>query len=52
VPREEKEGILEFLQMKEGTLPARYLGVQLITKRLSAEDCEILIGKVAARIDS
>jgi hypothetical protein len=52
VPREEKEGILEFLKMTEVTLPVRYLGVPRITTRLSAEDCEILIGKAATRIDS
>jgi hypothetical protein len=36
----EKEGLLNALQMKEGRFPVRYLGLPLITKRLSAADCE------------
>jgi hypothetical protein len=38
--------------MPEGSLPVRYLGVQLTTKRLSAADCEGLLAKISARIDS
>jgi hypothetical protein len=34
------------------SLPVRYLGVPLITKRLSALDCDALVAKVAGRIDS
>jgi DNA polymerase III psi subunit len=44
--------MLELLQMNEGTLPVRYLGVPLITKRLSTADCEVLMGKITAQIDS
>jgi hypothetical protein len=38
--------------MPEGSLPVRYLGVPLITKRLSAMDCDALVAKIAGRIDS
>jgi hypothetical protein len=38
--------------MIEGRLPVRYLGVPLITKRLSTADCEGLLAKFTARIDS
>jgi hypothetical protein len=48
----DKEGRLSVLQMKEGLFPVRYLGVPLITKRLSAADCEGLLAKFTARIDS
>jgi hypothetical protein len=48
----EKGDILELMEMKEGPLLVRYLGVPLITKRLSAADCESLFTKISARIDS
>jgi len=38
--------------MSEGTLPVRYLGVPLITKRLSAVDCDTLVAKIISRIES
>jgi hypothetical protein len=38
--------------MPEGSLPVRYLGVPLITKRLSGMDCDALVAKIAGRIDS
>lgn len=38
--------------MSEGTLPVQYLGVPLINKRLSASDCENLVAKIVARIES
>ena len=43
------EGCAE-LGFKEGTLPVRYLGVPLISSRLSARDCEVLIAKITTRI--
>lgn len=46
-----KQDILELLQMPEGVLPVRYLGVPLITKRLTSVDCESLVTKITARID-
>jgi hypothetical protein len=38
--------------MKEGVFPVWYLGVPLITKRLAAADCEGLVARILARIDS
>jgi hypothetical protein len=48
----EKQKILHLLHMPEGVLPVRYLGVPLITKHMSAADCDCLITKVSSRIDS
>jgi hypothetical protein len=47
-----KQDILEMLHMPEGVLPVRYLGVPLISKRLTSVDCESLVAKITARIDS
>jgi len=44
--------ILDLLQMAEGKLPVRYLGVPLITSRLSAADCERLVAKFTSRVES
>lgn len=38
--------------MKEGKLPVRYLGVPLISSKLSVADCESLLGKILGRINS
>jgi hypothetical protein len=40
------------MQMTEGKLPVRYVGVPLITTRLTAADCEGLVAKFTSRIDS
>jgi hypothetical protein len=48
----DKKNFLEVLQMAEGTLPVRYLGVPLISKRLSKADCEGLVAKFTSRMDS
>jgi len=46
----------QFLQQsedfKEGTLPVRYLGLPLVSTRLSIADCQVLIDKVHNRISS
>ena len=42
VPARLKQGILEFLQFKEGKLPVKYLGVPLISGRLSEKECKPL----------
>jgi len=52
VPAAIKNSILEMLQMPEGTLPIRYLGVPIITKRLSSSDCECPVNKIIERLDS
>lgn len=46
-----KNSLLNSLQM-EGKLPVWYLGVPLISSRLSAADCRMLIEKITSRIDS
>ncbi len=48
----DKQDVLNLLQMSEGTLPVRYLGVPLITKRLSVVDCDSLVNKITTRINS
>lgn len=52
VAEDVKQNILNTLHMPEGTLPVRYLGVPLITKRLTSIDCEALVNKITARVDS
>jgi hypothetical protein len=47
-----KEKLIDCLQIKEGKLSIRYLGVPLISKKLTAADYAILIEKIIARIDS
>jgi len=44
--------LLDDLQMKEGQLPVRYLGVPLISSNLSAADCSMLMEKISGRLDS
>jgi len=48
----QRKEIIDLLGMNEGTLHVRYLGVPLIMKNLSAVDCECLINRVTARMDS
>jgi len=52
VSLEDKQDILALLQTSERTLPVRYLGVPLITKRLTASDCENLVAWITTRIES
>jgi hypothetical protein len=47
-----RKEILDLTQMQEGKLPIRYLGVPLISKRLSAANCDSLVSKIVGRIDS
>jgi hypothetical protein len=47
-----KHELLVFMQIAEGKLPVRYLGVPLITTRLTAADCEGLVAKFTSQIDS
>jgi len=46
----EKEWIAEFLQMKPAALPVRYLGLPLISSRLSKRHCQTLVEKVRAKL--
>lgn len=45
-----RSDILGITQFQEGHLPVRYLGVPLITTRLKATDCNILVTKITNRI--
>ncbi|GAV60148.1 LOW QUALITY PROTEIN: zf-RVT domain-containing protein, partial [Cephalotus follicularis] len=44
--------ILQLVQFRERSLPVTYLGLPLITKRLSKVDCAPLIEKIMARANS
>ncbi|KAL2231102.1 UNVERIFIED_CONTAM: hypothetical protein Sindi_1704600 [Sesamum indicum] len=48
--QELKDQLLEILGFQEGHLPMRYLGLPLISSRLSISDCQPLISKIDARI--
>ncbi|XP_062158773.1 uncharacterized protein LOC133866258 [Alnus glutinosa] len=47
-----KISLLSELQMGKGHLPVRYLGLPLISSKLSAADCKVLHDKIVGRIDS
>lgn len=47
-----KSLLLDDLQMKEGKLLVRYLGVPLISSKLSAADCRMLIERISSCINS
>lgn len=47
-----KAALLDSLQMKEGKLPVRYLGVPLISSKMFADDYKSLIDKISSRIGS
>ncbi|XP_039052926.1 uncharacterized protein LOC120194797 [Hibiscus syriacus] len=44
--------IQDLTGFKLGSLPVRYLGVQLVTKKLSVKDCRSLIDKIRAKLNS
>ncbi|XP_077252340.1 uncharacterized protein LOC143891683 [Tasmannia lanceolata] len=43
-------GIKDCLCINEGMLPIKYLGLPLITKRLSSQDCQPLFSKIRSRL--
>ncbi|GKD70489.1 putative reverse transcriptase domain, reverse transcriptase zinc-binding domain protein [Tanacetum coccineum] len=45
-----KSAILQILPFEEGRLPAKYLGVPLVSSRLIFRDCKELVKKVQARV--
>lgn len=45
-----KNHLQSILSISEGTLPVRYLGVPLITSRLLASDCQVLVTKILERV--
>ncbi|KAL2223941.1 UNVERIFIED_CONTAM: hypothetical protein Sindi_3075400 [Sesamum indicum] len=46
-----KDQMLDILGFQEGHLPMRYLGLPLISSRLTIPDCQPLISKIDARIN-
>nr|GEY08122.1 RNA-directed DNA polymerase, eukaryota, reverse transcriptase zinc-binding domain protein [Tanacetum cinerariifolium] len=51
VPLSVQNNILQIMPFQVGTLPMRYLGVLLIAKKLSVNDCKNLVEKVAEKIN-
>ncbi|KAL0455515.1 UNVERIFIED_CONTAM: hypothetical protein Slati_0890700 [Sesamum latifolium] len=47
---QERQRILDLLRFHEGSLPVKYLGVPLISSKLSIADCKPLLEKVDARL--
>ncbi|GAV83748.1 LOW QUALITY PROTEIN: zf-RVT domain-containing protein, partial [Cephalotus follicularis] len=47
-----KRDILRRVQFQEGSLPVTYLGLPLVTKRLSHADCSSLVDRLMARANS
>lgn len=47
-----KDQLVDCLQIREGKLPVLYLGVPLISTRITAANCSALLKKITARIDS
>ncbi|XP_021971338.1 uncharacterized protein LOC110866498 [Helianthus annuus] len=52
VPSDVKSNILSLLPFREGSLPVRYLGVPLISTRLSFRDCRILVERMERKVDN
>ncbi|GJW24413.1 RNA-directed DNA polymerase, eukaryota, reverse transcriptase zinc-binding domain protein, partial [Tanacetum coccineum] len=50
VKQASRNNILKVMPFQVGTLPVRYLGVPLISKRLYVKDCQLLIDKVKKRV--
>ncbi|GJT27388.1 RNA-directed DNA polymerase, eukaryota, reverse transcriptase zinc-binding domain protein, partial [Tanacetum coccineum] len=51
IKEEVKQDLLQILPFKCGKLHARYMGVPLLAKKLSVQDCKILIDKVEDKIN-
>ncbi|GJT64029.1 RNA-directed DNA polymerase, eukaryota, reverse transcriptase zinc-binding domain protein [Tanacetum coccineum] len=47
----EQQCIINIIPFTVGTLPVRYLGVPLLTKNLSINDCKPLISKLKAKVN-
>ncbi|KAL0285317.1 UNVERIFIED_CONTAM: hypothetical protein Sradi_7176800 [Sesamum radiatum] len=46
----DRHRILEHMAFQEGTLPIRYLGVPLVSSRLTIAECQPLIGRITSRL--
>ncbi|GKC28564.1 RNA-directed DNA polymerase, eukaryota, reverse transcriptase zinc-binding domain protein [Tanacetum coccineum] len=47
----EQQSILDIIPFSLGKLPVRYLGVPLLTKKISLNDCKPLINKVKTKVN-
>ncbi|GAV61666.1 hypothetical protein CFOL_v3_05193 [Cephalotus follicularis] len=47
-----RQVIIRMAQFQQETLPIKYMGLPLITKRLSKQDCAPLIERILARANS
>ncbi|GAA0186785.1 hypothetical protein LIER_34073 [Lithospermum erythrorhizon] len=47
-----KASLCEYMNMEEGTLPMRYLGVPLSSKKLTSDDYNIFVSKICDKIGS
>ncbi|XP_021991402.1 uncharacterized protein LOC110888172 [Helianthus annuus] len=52
VPSQVKAEILSLLPFREGELPVRYLGVPLISTKLSFRDCRVLVERMERKVDN
>ncbi|GAV80044.1 hypothetical protein CFOL_v3_23506, partial [Cephalotus follicularis] len=50
--RRTREHILRITHFRQDTLPVKYLGLPLITSRLTKQHCAPLIEKIQARVNS
>ncbi|GJZ93434.1 RNA-directed DNA polymerase, eukaryota, reverse transcriptase zinc-binding domain protein [Tanacetum coccineum] len=51
IKEDEKQELLKILPFKCGKLPVKYLGVPLLAKKLSVQDCKVLIDKVEDKVN-
>ncbi|XP_050207366.1 uncharacterized protein LOC126656792 [Mercurialis annua] len=52
VPADQKRSILDHMEFGEGYLPVKYLGMPLISRRLTKDDCQKVILKITNRISA
>ncbi|CAL1381211.1 unnamed protein product [Linum trigynum] len=52
ISKEETQYISGITEFPLGTLPVRYLGVSLITGKLTRQDCQVLVDKITQRMRS
>ncbi|GJS65046.1 RNA-directed DNA polymerase, eukaryota, reverse transcriptase zinc-binding domain protein [Tanacetum coccineum] len=52
ITEEDQQCLLNILPFTKGSLPVKYLGVPLITKRMGVNDCRALIDKIKSRVGS